>query len=73
MRTTIEIDDDLIAAALQATGLQTKQEVVELGLRTLVHLQEQLAIKLGKEIWRRCAMMLLSQTRDPNPAIGSLC
>lgn len=38
MRTTIVIDDTLMAATLRATGLKTKREVVELGLRTLLRL-----------------------------------
>jgi Arc/MetJ family transcription regulator len=36
MRTNIEIDDDLMAKALKATGLPTKRAVVEAGLRALV-------------------------------------
>lgn len=41
MRTTIAIDDKLLADALRATGAKTKREVVELGLRTLVQLRAQ--------------------------------
>lgn len=41
MRTNIEIDDDLMKDALAVTGLKTKREVVELGLRTLVRLEKQ--------------------------------
>jgi Arc/MetJ family transcription regulator len=41
VRTNVVIDDDLMRAALSATGLQTKREAVELGLRTLVRLREQ--------------------------------
>ena len=36
MRTSIVIDDKLLRDALRATGLKTKREVVELGLRTLL-------------------------------------
>jgi Arc/MetJ family transcription regulator len=36
MRTNIDIDDDLMAAAMQASGLSTKRETVEAGLRVLV-------------------------------------
>src|SRR3712207_5134703 len=32
MRTNIDISDDLMAEALEATGLRTKREVVEAGL-----------------------------------------
>ncbi len=35
MRTNIEIDDGLMADALKATGLSTKKDVVELGLKAL--------------------------------------
>jgi Arc/MetJ family transcription regulator len=53
MRTTIVIDDKLMADALQATGLSTKREVVELGLKTLLGLQAQSEIKKlrGKITW----------------------
>jgi len=36
MRTTIEIDDQLMADVLRVTGLKTKREAVEMGLRTLL-------------------------------------
>jgi Arc/MetJ family transcription regulator len=36
MRTTLIIDDDLLSAAREATGLRTKTAVVEAGLRALV-------------------------------------
>lgn len=39
MRTNIIIDDQLMADALKATGLNTKKEAVELGLKTLVRLK----------------------------------
>ena len=45
MRTNIVIDDDLMKEALKATGLKTKKEAVELGLRTLIRLKKQAAIK----------------------------
>jgi len=53
MRTNIVIDDALMADALKATGLSTKREAVELGLRTLVRLREQEAIRgfRGKLAW----------------------
>lgn len=35
MRTNIEIDDDLMAAAMAAGGFKTKKEAVEEGLRML--------------------------------------
>lgn len=45
MRTNIEIDDTLMSAALKATGLRTKREAVELGLRVLVKLEAQRDIR----------------------------
>jgi Arc/MetJ family transcription regulator len=45
MRTNIVIDDELMKLALQATGLKTKREAVELGLRTLVRLRRQQEIR----------------------------
>ena len=41
MRTNIVIDDALIRAAQQATGLKTKKAVVEEGLRRIVRLNRQ--------------------------------
>jgi len=53
MRTNIVIDDKLMKAALRATGLKTKREVVELGLRTLLDLrgQEEVRKLRGKLVW----------------------
>lgn len=53
MRTNIEIDDQLMKDALKATGLKTKREAVELGLRTLVQLraQEKARELKGKIAW----------------------
>jgi len=53
MRTNIVIDDQLMADALKATGLTTKKEAVDLGLRMLVRLKKQQAIRQlrGKLIW----------------------
>lgn len=54
MRTNIVIDDDLIKETLRLTGLKTKREAVELGLRTLVRLRRQERIKRfrGKLHWQ---------------------
>jgi Arc/MetJ family transcription regulator len=41
MRTNIVIDDSLMQQAMQASGARSKREAVELGLRTLVRLQQQ--------------------------------
>ena len=48
MRTTIDIDNRLMNDALKATGLRTKKEAVELGLKTLVRLQRQAEIRKYK-------------------------
>ena len=45
MRTNIEIDDNLMEDVLKATGLRTKKDVVELGLKTLIRLNKQERIK----------------------------
>ena len=45
MRTNIDIDDGLMAAAQEATGLPTKRAVVEEGLRALVRLRDQQGIR----------------------------
>jgi len=45
VRTNIDIDDQLMADALEATGLTTKKAAVELGLRTLIQLKREEGIK----------------------------
>ena len=45
MRTNIVIDDQLMENALKATGLSTKKEAVEEGLRLLVLRSKQQAIR----------------------------
>lgn len=54
MRTNIVIDDKLMRESLRATGLKTKREAVELGLRTLLRLsrQEQIRRHRGKLAWQ---------------------
>lgn len=54
MRTNIVIDDDLMANALKMTGLRTKREAVELGLKTLIKLKNQERIRQfrGKLNWQ---------------------
>lgn len=41
MRTNIVIDDKLMREVLRATGLKTKREAVEQGLRILLRLRRQ--------------------------------
>jgi Arc/MetJ family transcription regulator len=52
MRTNIVIDA-LMAETLKATGLKTKREAVELGLRTLLRLRRQQEIRQfrGRLAW----------------------
>jgi Arc/MetJ family transcription regulator len=54
MRTNIVIDDELMAETLRLTGLKTKREAVELGLRTLLRLRQQEEIRRlrGKLDWQ---------------------
>jgi len=54
MRTNIVIDDELMAQALKVTGLETKKEVVEQGLKLLVKRSKQQAIRnlRGKVQWQ---------------------
>jgi Arc/MetJ family transcription regulator len=53
VRTNIEIDDDLMNQAMKASGLATKRETVEAGLRLLVQLKRQQRIRSyrGKLHW----------------------
>jgi Arc/MetJ family transcription regulator len=54
MRTNIVIDDKLMTDALRVTGLRTKREAVELGLRTVLRLAKQADIRRlrGKLQWQ---------------------
>ena len=45
MRTNIVIDDKLMRDTLRATGLKTKREAVEEGLRCLLRLKRQAGIR----------------------------
>jgi Arc/MetJ family transcription regulator len=53
MRTNIVIDDDLMRAALDVTGLETKRSVVEQALRELIdrHRQAQIRELRGRLHW----------------------
>jgi Arc/MetJ family transcription regulator len=53
MRTTIDIDDALMAAARKTTGLITKKAIVEEALRLLVRLRAQAEVDslFGKVNW----------------------
>ena len=54
MRTNIVIDDRLMRDTLRATGLKTKREAVEQGLRTVLRLSRQSEIRRlrGKLHWQ---------------------
>ena len=54
MRTNIVIDDALMREALQASGLKTKREAVEQGLKALVRLahQEEIRKVRGRLAWQ---------------------
>jgi len=54
VRTNIVIDDKLMKETLRLTGLKTKREAVELGLRTVVRLRKQDQIRhfRGKLNWQ---------------------
>ena len=45
MRTNIVIDEELMKRVLKLTGLRTKREAVDLGLRTLLQLRQQQEIR----------------------------
>ena len=53
MRTNIVIDDQLMEQAMEASGLNTKKDVVEEGLKLLIRRQQQQGIRelRGKVKW----------------------
>lgn len=53
MRTNIVIDDDLMKRVMKATGIRTKREAVEMGLKALLKLKQQESIRdfRGKLDW----------------------
>jgi Arc/MetJ family transcription regulator len=69
MRTNIVIDDALMRQAMQASGARSKREAVELGLRTLVRLQQQGEIRAfrGRLRWEGD---LEKQRLDADPETG---
>jgi len=54
MRTNIVIDDDLIDRVMKLTGIRTKREAVEMGLKALLKLKKQESIRSfrGKLEWQ---------------------
>jgi len=53
MRTNIVIDDDLMNRVLKLTGVRTKREAVDMGLKALLKLKKQESIRnfRGKLDW----------------------
>jgi len=53
MRTNIVIDDELMSSVMKLTGVRTKREAVEMGLKALLKLQKQGNIRnyRGKLDW----------------------
>jgi Arc/MetJ family transcription regulator len=53
MRTNVVINDDLMASALKVSGLRTKKDAIEEGLKLLVQVKSQKEIKhyRGKLKW----------------------
>jgi len=53
MRINVVIDDELMESALKASGLKTKKDAIEEGLKLLVQLKDQKKIKgfRGKLKW----------------------
>lgn len=53
MRTNIVIDDELMNEVKELTGMKTKKEIVELGLKTVIRLKKQERIRKfrGKLKW----------------------
>lgn len=53
MRTNVVIDDNLMASALKVSGLRTKKDTIEEGLRLLVQMKGRKEIKgfRGKLKW----------------------
>ncbi len=45
MRTTLDLDADLVRRALQATGAKSKTDVIEMGLRNLLEREARKRLK----------------------------
>jgi len=45
MRTNVVVDDELMASALKVSGLKTKKDAIEEGLKLLVQVKSQKKIK----------------------------
>lgn len=49
MKTNVEVDESLMADALQATGLTATDQVIELALTMLIQIKRQEAIKAFRD------------------------
>jgi len=69
MRTNITIDDKLMRDTLRVTGLKTKREAVEEGLRTLLRLNRQARIRRlrGRLSWKGNLDTMRSETSMTPP------
>ena len=78
MRTNVVVDDDVIAEAMQLTGIRTKRGVIDTALRTLVRLQRQRAVLTleGSVTWEgdlsrlRVARSVAEERRNYNGHTG---
>jgi Arc/MetJ family transcription regulator len=71
MRTTIDIDDELLSSAMSAAGLPTKKATVEEGLRLLLGLKGQAeALNTLRGIGWTGNLTGMRQGRRPSPSRG---
>jgi len=76
MHTNVDIDEELIAEAMQRSGLSTKRAVVEAGLRALLLLHTQAEVRdlRGRLHWQGdeeslpAARTTATATRPPKPS-----
>jgi len=75
MRTNIVIDDTLMKQAMQASGVRSKWEAVQLGLRTLVKLQQQAEIRAfrGRLAWEGDLEAFDRAQKRDTAATGACC
>lgn len=62
MRTTLNLDDELVKQALKATGASSKTEVIELGLKAL--LERDARRRLKRLYARRPDLEAIRRRRD---------
>ncbi|MCT0227088.1 type II toxin-antitoxin system VapB family antitoxin [Synechococcus sp. CS-1331] len=75
MRTNIFMDDALMKQAMQASGVRSKWEAVQLGLRTLVKLQQQAEIRAfrGRLAWEGDLEAFDRAQKRDTAATGACC